>query len=309
MIVIDDIIMKDKESDNYVALGSFDGLHYGHLSLVRKTIQVAKEKNGKSMVFTYKNHPKTIVKPDGVPKLIMDLDTKLEYLEEENVDIVVLRTFTKEFMSIDAEDFIKLLCEDYNVKGIIVGFNFRFGYKNLGDVDLLKDLQSKYGYELYIMDSYTYKGEIISSTRVRECILEGNVSEAANMLPKPYFIKGKVVYGKQLGRTIGIPTANLEFDNKMVIPEKGVYYTNVKYNGNIFKGLTSVGYNPTVNGKELTIETHILNFNKMIYGEELKVYFVERIRDELKFDTLDELVKQIRKDEEYIKNKDIIIYC
>ncbi len=307
MIVIDDIIMKDKESDNYVALGSFDGLHYGHLSLVRKTIQVAKEKNGKSMVFTYKNHPKTIVKPDGVPKLIMDLDTKLEYLEEENVDIVVLRTFTKEFMSIDAEDFIKLLCEDYNVKGIIVGFNFRFGYKNLGDVDLLKDLQSKYGYELYIMDSYTYKGEIISSTRVRECILEGNVSEAANMLPKPYFIKGKVVYGKQLGRTIGIPTANLEFDNKMVIPEKGVYYTNVKYNGNIFKGLTSVGYNPTVNGKELTIETHILNFNKMIYGEELKVYFVERIRDELKFDTLDELVKQIRKDEEYIKNKDIII--
>ena len=307
MIVIDDIIMKDKESDNYVALGSFDGLHYGHLSLVRKTIQVAKEKNGKSMVFTYKNHPKTIVKPDGVPKLIMDLDTKLEYLEEENVDIVVLRTFTKEFMSIDAEDFIKLLCEDYNVKGIIVGFNFRFGYKNLGDVDLLKDLQSKYGYELYIMDSYTYKGEIISSTRVRECILEGNVSEAANMLPKPYFIKGKVVYGKQLGRTIGIPTANLEFDNKMVIPEKGVYYTNVKYNGNIFKGLTSVGYNPTVNGKELTIETYILNFNKMIYGEELKVYFVERIRDELKFDTLDELVKQIRKDEEYIKNKDIII--
>ena len=157
------------------------------------------------------------------------------------------------------------------------------------------------------MDSYTYKGEIISSTRVRECILEGNVSEAANMLPKPYFIKGKVVYGKQLGRTIGIPTANLEFDNKMVIPEKGVYYTNVKYNGNIFKGLTSVGYNPTVNGKELTIETHILNFNKMIYGEELKVYFVERIRDELKFDTLDELVKQIRRDEEYVKNKDIII--
>lgn len=307
MIVIDDIIMNDKESDNYVALGSFDGLHYGHLSLVRKTIQVAKEKNGKSMVFTYKNHPKTIVKPDSVPKLIMDLDTKLEYLEEENVDIVVLRTFTKEFMSIEAEDFIKLLCEDYNVKGIVVGFNFRFGHKNLGNIDLLKELQSKYGYELYIIDPYTYKGEIISSTRVRNCILEGNVSEATDMLSKPYLIKGKVIHGKQLGRTIGIPTANLEFDNKMVIPEKGVYYTNVKYNESIFKGLTSVGYNPTVNGKELTIETYILNFDEMIYDEELKVYFVERIRDELKFDTLDELVEQIRKDEDFIKNKDIII--
>ncbi|MGG7057654.1 bifunctional riboflavin kinase/FAD synthetase [Clostridium tertium] len=307
MIVIDDIIMNDKESDNYVALGSFDGLHYGHLSLVRKTVQVAKEKNGKSMVFTYKNHPKTIVKPDSVPKLIMDLDTKLEYLDEENVDIVVLRTFTKEFMSIEAEDFIKLLCEDYNVKGIVVGFNFRFGHKNLGNVDLLKDLQSKYGYELYIIDPYTYKGDIISSTRVRNCILEGNVSEATNMLSKPYLIKGKVIHGKQLGRTIGIPTANLEFDSKMVIPKKGVYYTNVKYKGSIFKGLTSVGYNPTVNGKELTIETYILNFDEMIYGEEIKVYFVERIRDELKFDTLDELVEQIRKDEEFIKNKDIII--
>lgn len=307
MIVIDDIIAEVKESDNYVGLGSFDGIHNGHLSLVRKTNEVAKEKNGKSMVFTYKNHPRTIINPDSAPKLIMDLDTKLEYLEKENIDIVVLKTFTKEFMSMDAENFIKLLCEDYNVKGIIVGFNFRFGYKNLGNVDLLKDLQSKYGYELYVIDPYTYKDEVISSTRIRRCILEGNVSEATNMLSKPYLIKGKVIYGKQLGRKIGIPTANLGFDNKMIIPKKGVYYTNVKYKDNIFKGLTSVGNNPTVNGKELTIETHILNFNKMIYGEELKIYFVERIRDELKFESLDELVAQIKKDEKFIKNKDIII--
>lgn len=307
MIVIDDIIMDNKESDNYVALGSFDGLHYGHLSLVRKTVQVAREKNGKSMVFTYKNHPKTIVKPDSVPKLIMDLDTKLKYLEEENVDIVVLRNFTKEFMSMEAEEFIRLLCEDYNVKGIVVGFNFRFGYKNLGNTDLLKNLQKKYGYELYIMDSYTYKGETISSTRIRNCILEGDVKEAINMLSKPYLLKGKVIHGKHLGRTIGVPTANLGFDNKMVIPSKGVYYTNVKYNNRVFKGLTSVGNNPTVNGKELTVETFILNFDEMIYGEELEVYFIERIRGEIKFDSLDELVEQIKKDEDFVKNKKIII--
>ena len=307
MIVIDDIIMDNKESDNYVALGSFDGLHYGHLSLVRKTVQVAREKNGKSMVFTYKNHPKTIVKPDSVPKLIMDLDTKLKYLEEENIDIVVLRNFTKEFMSMEAEEFIRLLCEDYNVKGIVVGFNFRFGYKNLGNTDLLKNLQKKYGYELYIMDSYTYKGETISSTRIRKCILEGDVKEAINMLSKPYLLKGKVIHGKHLGRTIGVPTANLDFDDKMIIPSKGVYYTNVKYNNRVFKGLTSVGNNPTVNGKELTVETFILNFDEMIYGEELEVYFIERIRGEIKFDSLDELVEQIKKDEDFVKNKKIII--
>ncbi|MDU5106113.1 MULTISPECIES: bifunctional riboflavin kinase/FAD synthetase [unclassified Clostridium] len=307
MIVIDDIIMDNKKSDNYVALGSFDGLHYGHLSLVRKTVELAREKNGKSMVFTYKNHPKTIIKPDSVPKIIMDLDTKLEYLEEENVDIVILRSFTKEFMSMEAEDFIKLLCEDYNVKGIVVGFNFRFGHKNLGDINLLKNLQNKYGYELFIMEPYTYKGNAISSTRIRECILEGEVKEATNMLSKPYLIKGKVIHGKQLGRTIGVPTANLEFNDKMVIPGKGVYYTNVKYNGRVFKGITSVGNNPTVNGKELTIETFILDFDEMIYGEELKVYFIEKIRGEIKFDSLDELVAQIKRDEDFARAKEIII--
>lgn len=307
MIVIDDIIMDNKESDNYVALGSFDGLHYGHLSLVRKTVEVAREKNGKSMVFTYKNHPKTIVKPDSVPKLIMDLDTKLEYLEEENVDIVVLRSFTKEFMSMEAENFIKLLCEDYNVKGIVVGFNFRFGHKNLGNVDVLKNLQKKYGYELYIMDPYTYKGNAISSTRIRNCILEGEVKEATNMLSKPYSIKGKVIHGRHIGRTIGFPTANLEFNDKMVIPGKGVYYTNVKYKDRTFKGITSVGNNPTVNGKELTIETFILNFDEMIYGEELKVYFIGKIRGEMKFDSVDKLVAQIKKDEDFAMSKDIII--
>lgn len=307
MLVIDNNIIENKENKNYVALGSFDGLHYGHLSLVRKTVQVAKEENGKSMVFTYKNHPKTLVSPENVPKLIMDLDTKIQYLEEENVDIVVLRTFTKEFMSITAEDFIKLLCEDYNVKGIVVGFNFRFGHKNLGDVELLKKLQDKYGYKLYIIDQYNYESEVISSTRIRKSLVEGNVSKATEMLSKPYLIKGKVIHGKKLGRTIGFPTANLEFSDKMVIPKKGVYYTNVIYGDEKFKGLTSVGNNPTVNGTELTIETFILNFDKMIYGEEIKVYFVERIRDEVKFDSLDEMVNQIKKDEEFIKNKDIII--
>lgn len=307
MIVIDDIIMDNKDSENYVALGSFDGLHSGHLSLVKKTVQVAKEKNGKSMVFTYKNHPKTLVKPESAPKLIMDLETKLKYLEEENVDIVVLRSFTKEFMSVSAEDFIKLLCVDYNVKGIIVGFNFRFGYKNLGDVKLLEDLQGKYGYKLYVMEPYTYNGDVISSTRIRKSILEGDVKEASKMLSKPYLIKGKVIHGKKLGRTIGFPTANLEFDSKIIIPDKGVYYTNVEYNNKTYKGITSVGYNPTVNGQQLTIETYILDFDDTIYGQELKVYFIERIREEIKFNSLDELVKQIKKDENFAEDREIVI--
>lgn len=307
MIVIDDIIINDSKDENYVALGSFDGLHHGHLSLVDKTVEVAKEKHGKSMVFTYKNHPKTLVKPKNTPKLLMDLETKLKYLEEKNVDIVVLRSFTKEFMSMSAENFIKFLCVNYNVKGIIVGFNFKFGYKNLGGIELLETLKAEYGYELYIMDPYTHNGEIISSTRIRDSILQGDVKVASEMLYKPYSINGIVITGKKLGRTLGFPTANLKIDEKMIIPGKGVYYTNIEYNNKIFKGITSVGNNPTVNGQQLTIETFILNFNDTIYGQEIKVYFIEKIREEIKFNSLDELIGQIKKDEEFAKLKDIII--
>ena len=227
-----------------------------------------------------------------------------EYLKKYHLEYF---TMTYHDIRKNYENFIRLLCEDYNVKGIIVGFNFRFGHKNLGDINLLKSLQNKYGYELYIIEPYTYNEEAISSTRIRNSILDGDVKEAFNMLSKPYLIKGKVIHGKHLGRTIGVPTANLEYDNKMVIPSNGVYYTNVKYNNKVYKGLTSVGNNPTVNGKELTIETFILNFDEIIYGEELKVYFIERIRGEIKFNSLDELVEQIRKDEDFVKNKEIII--
>lgn len=308
MIVVDDDINKeDKKKPNYVALGSFDGLHYGHLSLLRKTVEISKKNNGNSMVFTYKNHPKTLINPEKVPRLIMDTETKIKCLEEEKIDIVVLKEFTKEFMQIQPEDFIKMLCEKYNIKGIIVGFNFKFGHKNLGDTNLLEALKNKYGYELFVMEPYTYKDEIISSSRIRKTISDGEVEEASKMLSRYYSIKGKIIHGKKLGRTIGFPTANMEVNHENVIPKKGVYYTNVEFNNKIYKGITSVGNNPTVNGKELTIETFILNFEETIYEKEIRLYFISRIRDEIKFNSLGELINQLKKDEAYAKGKDIEI--
>ncbi|MGL5085556.1 MAG: bifunctional riboflavin kinase/FAD synthetase [Clostridium sp.] len=307
MIVLDDIIIKEKKLDNYVALGSFDGLHLGHLSLIRRAIDVAKKRNGNSMVFTYKNHPLSIINPTLVPKLIMDLNYKLQCLKNENIDIVALRTFTKEFMEMSAEEFIKILCIDYKVKGIVVGFNFRFGHKNEGDVKLLESLKEKYEYELWVMKPFKHDGEIISSTIIRQNILEGRVSDASKMLSRPYSISGKVNHGKKLGRTIGFPTANLGFDLKMVIPKVGVYYTNVIWNNEIFKGITSVGHNPTVNGQNLTIETYILEFDREIYGQEIEILFLERIRDEKKFKSLDDLVERLKKDKEVAINSKIFM--
>ena len=284
---------------SYVALGSFDGLHSGHLSLVNKIIELANENKGKSIVYTFKNHPRTLIKGATPPKLLMDNESKEEILEALGVDLIYFEEFNEEYMKLTPEGFIKYLCEKFKVKGIVVGFNYRFGYKNVGNIEMLKELSTKYGYEFYVMEPCNYEDEVISSTRIRNELLNGNVDKAMNMLNRPYCIKGKVVHGKKLGRAIGFPTANLDYSKEALIPKKGVYYTNVQWQGKIYKGITSVGNNPTVNGDKLTIETYILDFNNDLYGHNIKVYFIKKIRDEKKFNSIDDLVIQLKKDKYY----------
>ena len=284
---------------SYVALGSFDGLHSGHLSLVNKIIELANENKGRSIVYTFKNHPRTLIKGATPPKLLMDNESKEEILEALGVDLIYFEEFNEEYMKLTPEGFIKYLCEKFKVKGIVVGFNYRFGYKNIGNIEMLKELSTKYGYELYVMEPCNYENEVISSTRIRNELLNGNVDKAMKMLNRPYIIKGKVVHGKKLGRTIGFPTANLDYSKEALIPRKGVYYTNVQWQDKIYKGITSVGNNPTVNGDKLTIETYILDFNNDLYGHNIKVYFIKKIRDEKKFNSIDDLVIQLKKDKDY----------
>lgn len=284
---------------SYVALGSFDGLHSGHLSLVNKIIELANENKGRSIVYTFKNHPRTLIKGTTPPKLLMDNESKEEILEALGVDLIYFEEFNEEYMKLTPEGFIKYLCEKFKVKGIVVGFNYRFGYKNIGNIEMLKELSTKYRYELYVMEPCNYEDEVISSTRIRNELFNGNVDKAMKMLNRPYIIKGKVVHGKKLGRTIGFPTANLDYSKEILIPSKGVYYTNVEWQGKIYKGITSVGNNPTVNGNKLTIETYILDFNNDLYGHNIKVYFIKKIRDEKKFNSIDDLVIQLKKDKNY----------
>lgn len=307
MLVYEDVILKDKKINNYVALGSFDGLHLGHLSLIEKVKELASENHGNSMVFTFKNHPRNLIKPNEKVKLLMTNDEKIQVLEKENIDILAFRTFDEDIMKMKPEEFIKWICEDYNAKGIVVGFNFKFGYKNLGDVEFLKKFQKQYKYKLVVMAPYKIDNEIVSSTKIRSELIDGNVEKVSEMLSRPYSLKGKVIHGKKLGRTIGFPTVNMEIDSKKIIPAKGVYYTNIKINGEIFKGITSVGNNPTVNGQNLTIETHVLNFNNDIYGEEVTLYFIYKIREEIKFNDISELKEQLKKDKMYAVNNSFIL--
>jgi riboflavin kinase/FMN adenylyltransferase len=307
MIVLEDNFNSKLDYKTYIALGSFDGLHLGHMGLINKTLQLSRSSNLKSMIYTFKNHPLTVINKDRVPKLLMDNETKIELLEGLGVDIVNLVNFNSEYMKISPEEFIVNMVEYYNLQGLIVGFNYRFGYKNAGDIQLLKEYSEKLGFELHVIDSVTYEDEIVSSSRIRSLIASGNIQKANEMLISPYMLSGRVIRGKQLGRKIGFPTVNLRYDKSFLLPGTGVYYTTVRYCGITYKGITSVGFNPTVepDNETISIETYILNFSKEIYDENIMVYFINKIRDEVEFDSIELLVEQIKIDKAYAEARNL----
>ena len=186
MLVLEDAILKKENRKNFVALGSFDGLHKGHLSLIRKIKQLAEEGKGQSIVYTFKNHPRKFININSTLNLLMTNEEKISILEKEGIDILAFKKFDKETMKMSPEDFIKNICENFNIKGIVVGFNFKFGYKNAGDIKLLNELKSKYHFDLYVMEPCIYNDSVVSSTRIREAIIDGNMEEAFNMLARPY---------------------------------------------------------------------------------------------------------------------------
>jgi len=299
MLIIRDNFKTKLEYSTYIALGSFDGLHLGHMHLINRTLELAKENNSKSMICTFENHPLSVINKEICPKLIMDNETKLMLLEKTGIDIVNLAKFDKEFMNISPENFIKNMVKCYNVKGIVIGFNYRFGYKNLGDVEMLQKYSTILGYKLYVCEAISTNEEVISSSKIRHLIDEGNIIKANELLGRPHTITGKVVKGKQFGRTIGFPTVNLNYNKEFILPKGGVYYTVVEYENHLYRAITNIGYNPTVEGGKLSVETHILNFDKQVYSEMIKINFIHRIRDEVKFNTFDELKQQLVKDKEY----------
>lgn len=307
MILIDENFKGNLNKKTYIALGSFDGIHKGHLTLMNKLKNLSELNDSLSMVYTFKNHPLTVINPSKVIKLIMKNEQKIKVLSDFKIDILCLDLFDENMMHKEAEDFILELVKRFNVRGFVVGFNYRFGNKNKGDLILLKKMSKKYKFELYVMDAYKENGEVVSSSRIRKLIENGELKMANQLLTREVVLAGEVVHGKKLGRTIGFPTANLKVEENITIPKKGIYYTNVEIDGVIYKGITNIGNNPTVNGHNTTVETYILDFSKDIYGEKIKLYFIESIREEIKFPSLEELKKQLEKDKMFAINRNIKI--
>ncbi|HSB32546.1 MAG TPA: bifunctional riboflavin kinase/FAD synthetase [Candidatus Sulfobium mesophilum] len=297
MILITDLKNIEKKfNKSILTLGNFDGLHIGHQELVRMIISRAKEVGALSMVVTFRPHPLKILAPEKCPPLISIYEEKIRLFEKLGIDVLVKIPFTVEFSTMSPEDFVRdILCGILGASEIFVGYNYRFGKGREGDIRKLRSLGEKYGFAVREVTQVAVDGEVISSTKIRTLIKEGDVEHAAKLLGRAYAIAGIVVRGDGRGKGLGFPTANIAPKHALVPPD-GVYAVRLLVREKVYDGIANIGLRPTFNKKTLAIEVNIFNFNEDIYGEDISLYFIKKLRDEKKFKGADALVTQIQSD-------------
>ncbi|UYW01175.1 bifunctional riboflavin kinase/FAD synthetase [Flavobacterium agricola] len=283
-----------------VTLGTFDGVHLGHQSILKQLVAEAKAQNCESLVLTFFPHPRMVLKQDDSIKLINAIEEKTELLANLGIDNLVIHAFDTVFSQLSGEEFAKqVLVDIFKVQKIIVGYDHRFGKGGACNFDDLVAFGKKYNFEVEQISAQQINTVAVSSTKVREALTSGAIEKANSFLGYPYFLSGKVVMGKQLGRTIGFPTANIKPEvNYKLIPQNGVYLVQVQVLQNQYYGMLNIGNNPTVNGAEQTIEVHLLNFDANIYNQNIKVSFLKRLRDVVKFESIDALKNQLEADKQ-----------
>jgi riboflavin kinase / FMN adenylyltransferase len=297
MLLITDLSRITKKFTNTVlTLGNFDGLHLGHQELIKMVMKRARKTGAVSMVVTFRPHPLKILAPEKCPPLISIYEEKIALFEKLGLDVLVKIPFTLDFASMSPEDFTKkILCDLLGAKEIFVGYNYRFGKGRTGNVRTLKRLGKQCGFVVREVEQVSFDGEVISSTKIRKLLAEGSVEHAARLLGRDYAVTGIVVKGDGRGKGLGFPTANIA-PKHSIIPANGVYAVRFFVREKFYDGIANIGLRPTFDENRLTIEVHVLDFNEDIYGEEISLYFVGRIREERKFKGPDDLVRQIASD-------------
>lgn len=287
-----------------VTIGNFDGVHLGHRALIEDAVDVASARRLKSVVLSFEPHPVKILAPAAAPLLINTAAQKTELLGKLGLDALVLQRFDKKFAALSPQSFVRrCLHQHLSARHVFVGYDFTFGRKREGHVEMLMDWGRQLDIAVHIVPARLLGGTLISSTTIRRLVAAGEVAKAATLLARPFFIDGTVVHGENRGGELGIHTANLATANEL-LPADGVYATWVHFAGRLFKSVTNIGFNPTFGNEKRSCETHIFHFDRKIYGKKLRLLFVERIREERKFPSQQALVDQIRKD--IIKARDIL---
>lgn len=283
-----------------ITIGNFDGVHIGHQALFHEVLEKAEAIGGTSCAMTFEPHPLRVLKKNNHPPLITLYEQKMELFERAGIDVAICIPFTHEFAGIAADKFIQdILIGKIGMKAIVVGEDYRFGAYREGNIDYLKSCAAKYGFEVIVANWIKASRQFpdrISSTRIRDLIMAGHMEQAQKMLGRFYQIRGRVVTGRNRGgKLLGFPTANINLHDELC-PKTGIYAVTVEYNDKKYKGVANIGYSPTFDDAEFTIEVHILDFQGDIYGEKIRVNFHKRIREEIKFNSISELSDQIKKD-------------
>lgn len=289
-----------RDTNTVVTVGTFDGVHQGHRALMEAVVKKAKERNARSVVVTFDPHPREIINPgkEGI-KLLTTLKERAEILEDLGIDILMVIPFDRDFSLLSSEEFVRdVIYEKVGVSEFVIGYDHHFGRDREGTIDTIKKLGKELGFDSYVVSKQEMGEVTISSTVIRRTLAEeGNVKQAAEYLNRNYLLNGIVMHGDERGRTIGYPTANLkpEHENK-VIPRNGVYAVHVRLNGDWYGGMMNIGVRPTFGEDERTLEVNIFDFDEEIYGETIQVRFIDRIRDEKKFDGVEALKTQLASD-------------
>lgn len=290
--------LKPKGGRVCLAVGFFDGVHLGHQQIIRQTIADARQHEAVALVVTFDQHPSTIVAPGRVPPLIYSLPQRLRAIGSLGSDALLLIHFDRAFSEQSGEAFIRGLARDLGqIQSLCVGSNFTFGHKRGGNVALLKALGAELKFAVHGLAAVSLDGKIVSSTRIRETIRSGDLDAAGQMLGRAYSLAGTVVHGDQLGRQLGFPTANLDVSG-LLLPPGGVYAVHAIVNGNAYRALANIGSRPTLKSAmpQTRVEAHLLDFKGDLYGQELEVAFLEKLRDERVFPSLSALKEQIARD-------------
>ena len=284
-----------------ITIGTFDGVHNGHKAILQEVVSHAKAACGESILLTFEPHPRKVLFPDQPLGIITPLQQKLQLIADTGIQHIVVVPFTAAFAAMTATEYIKqFIVKIFQPHSIIIGYDHHFGHDRTGNINLLRQYSLECNYEIAEIPAQLISAAAVSSTKIRNAIITGRISEANAMLGRCYSFVGRVVHGKKLGRTIGYPTANLQLTDKdQVTPANGIYTVRVVYDGAAYGGMMSIGYNPTVtNSKDVKIEVNIFDFERDIYDKELEVLVVSKLRDEEKFASLEVLKLQLHADKE-----------
>jgi len=306
MIVYRNLDKVKRDPDNVLTVGTFDGVHLGHRFIIKNVLEAAKRSNGIPTLVTFHPHPQLVLARKDKPaiSLLIRLEQKIKILRELGIAKLVIIPFTRQFAQLTSVDYVsQILDERIGFKGIVIGYDHAFGRDREGGVHTLRQLAQEKGFFVKHVEPFKSNGDIVSSTLIRKLLLAGEIEKANRCLARAYSLEAKVVRGAGRGKAIGFPTANLELlDPHMLVPGRGVYAVQIELDGKVYAGMANIGVRPTFNGAHETVEIHLINFDADIYGKSIEVFFYHRLRSEKKFESTDELVRQLHEDKKKTVN-------